>query len=112
MQNTDLNNNILSLFDNSPGEIVRDVAARVRRRRLELDLTQQALAVRAGMPVSTYRRFEQTGEIAFASLVGVAAALDQTDGFAALFSQRKYRNLDEVKEQKKINGRKRGRIKE
>jgi transcriptional regulator with XRE-family HTH domain len=111
MQNIDFNNNILTLTDDPEG-ITRTVAARVKNRRLELNLTQQALAARAGMPVSTYRRFEQSGEIAFASLVGIAVALDQTDGFSALFSQRKYRSIDEIKEQKKDKKRKRGRIKE
>jgi transcriptional regulator with XRE-family HTH domain len=37
------------------------IAFKVKARRLELDLTQEEVAARAGVRFATYRRFEQTG---------------------------------------------------
>ena len=56
-------NNILSLNITNPGDVAMQIAARVKARRLELNLTQEGLATRAGVKFATYRRFEQTGEI-------------------------------------------------
>ena len=56
-------NNIIAFNVSSPSDIALQIAARVKVRRLELDLTQEGLAARAGVKFATYRRFEQTGEI-------------------------------------------------
>ena len=61
-------NKILSLNIGTPNEVANQIAARVRARRLELNLTQDGFASRAGLKFATYRRFEQTGEI---SLIGL-----------------------------------------
>lgn len=41
----------------------KQLAINVRLRRLELDLTQQGLAQRSGVPLPTLRKFEQKGVI-------------------------------------------------
>lgn len=66
-------------------QLAQAVADRVRTLRLRRAWTQQELADRAGMSLSSYRRFERSGRIAFQSLVRVAMALDAIDGIAALF---------------------------
>jgi transcriptional regulator with XRE-family HTH domain len=76
-------------------QLARTVAERARRLRLDRNLTQQELAERAGMSLSSLRRFERSGEIAFLSLVRVAMALDATEGLAALFPE-PVRSLDDV----------------
>lgn len=53
----------------NPNEVALQIAARVKARRLELDLTQEGLAARAGVKFATYRRFEQTGEISLKGLL-------------------------------------------
>ena len=50
-----------------PKDVALQIAARVKARRLELDLTQEGLSARAGIKFATYRRFEQTGGIAIQS---------------------------------------------
>lgn len=101
-------NNIISLNILTPSEIARRIASRVKARRLELDLTQEGMAMRSGISFATYRRFEQSGEVSLKVLLQIAFALDALPEFDALFSQRKYKSLDDV-----INGtkslRKRGR---
>ena len=57
--------NILVVGISNPNEIARQIAARVRERRLELDLTRERMAARSGVKFATSRGFEQTGEISF-----------------------------------------------
>ena len=91
-----INNTIISITDRSPREVLLSVAGRVKARRLELNLTQAELAKKSGMPLATYRKFEQSGIIAFAKLLHVAFALDALDDFDALFSQRRYLSTEDV----------------
>ena len=51
-------NNILSFNIPNPSDVAMQIAARVKVRRLELNLTQEGLASRAGVKFATYRRFE------------------------------------------------------
>ena len=62
-------NNMVAFNVSSPSDIALQIAARVKTRRLELDLTQEGLAARAGVKFATYRRFEQTGEISLRLLL-------------------------------------------
>jgi transcriptional regulator with XRE-family HTH domain len=78
-------------------QLAQAIAARARRRRLDRNLTQQDLAERAGMSLSSLRRFERTGEIAFLSLVRIAVALDAVEGLTALFPE-EVRSLEDVLE--------------
>lgn len=86
----------------TPGEIGASVAARVRARRKELGLTQQQLSSKAGMSLTSYKRFEQKGLVAFDSLIRIAIALGYEDDFDSLFAKRGYFSIEEV-----IRGRKR-----
>jgi len=92
----------------NPIEIAQKLAERVRERRLEQNLTQSALAKRADMSLSSYRRFETTGEISLKSLVQIAVVLDATDEFANLFARKVYTSIDEVVATSKSKTRKRG----
>ena len=50
-----------------PHEIIQEIAARAKVRRLALDLTQEGLASRSGVPLSTLKQFEHTGKISLES---------------------------------------------
>ena len=101
-------NNILLLNVANPSDITLQIAARVKARRLELNLTQQGLASRAGVKFATYRRFEQTGEISLRGLLQVGFALNCLDEFNDLFAQKQYQSLDDVLNEQRVN-RKRGK---
>ena len=68
----------------SPDDIAMQIAARVKARRLELNLTQGGMAARAGLKFATYRRFEQTGEISLKGLLQIGFALDSLHEFDVL----------------------------
>lgn len=47
----------------------KKIAENVRERRLQMDLTQEGLAERSGVPLSTLRKFEQKGNISLESFL-------------------------------------------
>lgn len=101
-------NNILSFNISNPKEVAIQIAGRVKARRLELNLTQEGLASRAGVKFATYRRFEQTGEISLRGLLQIGFALNSLAEFDSLFAQKQYQSLDDVMNESNTN-RKRGK---
>lgn len=101
-------NNMLAFSLSTPKEVALQIAGRVKARRLELDLTQEGLAARAGVKFATYRRFEQTGEISLKGLLHIGFALNVLADFDALFAQKQYQTLDDVLKEQSVT-RKRGR---
>lgn len=101
-------NNIIALNISTPNEIAKQIAAKVKARRLELNLTQEGIAARAGIKFATYRRFEQTGEISLKGLLQIGFALNTLSDFDALFAQKQYQSLDDVLNEQNVT-RKRGK---
>lgn len=101
-------NNILFVGAESPNDVAMKISARVKARRLELNLTQEGLASRAGLKFATYRRFEQVGEISLRGLLQIAFALNALPDFEMLFAQKQYQSLDEVLNEQVVT-RKRGK---
>jgi len=105
-----LSNGILILDAFNPATIAKGISEHMRLRRLELNLTQQALAAKTGVSLGSIKRFERNFEISLKHLLMIAVILDSTDEFCRLFSQRQYQSIDEVLEEKREKRRKRGRI--
>ena len=101
-------NNIIAINIHTPADVAMQIAARVKARRLELNLTQEGLATRAGVKFATYRRFEQTGEISLKGLLQIGFALNTLSEFDVLFAQKQYQTLDDVLNEKRVT-RKRGK---
>lgn len=59
-----------------PGAVLRQTADRFRELRKQRGYTQPQLAERAGVSLGSLKRFEQTGQVAFASLLRLAHVLD------------------------------------
>lgn len=93
----------------TPGEIARSVATRVRTLRLQRGWTQQELADRAGLTLATLRRFERTGRISFDRLLRIAVILDAVAGFGEIFTLPPAQTLAELAERAQRSTRKRGR---
>ena len=101
-------NNIISFNISTPDDVAKQIATRVKERRLELNLTQEGIAARAGLKFATYRRFEQTGEISLKGLLQIGFALNALSEFDALFAQKQYQSLDDVLNEQNVI-RKRGK---
>jgi DNA-binding XRE family transcriptional regulator len=106
--NNEIMNNIVALNIANPVDVAMQIAARVKVRRLELNLTQEGLAARAGVKFATYRRFEQTGDISLHGLLQIGFALNTLSEFDSLFAQKQYQSLDDVLNGQSVT-RKRGK---
>jgi transcriptional regulator with XRE-family HTH domain len=80
----------------SPAEILKGVATRMKRRRIDSNLTQRELASRSGVSYGSLRLFEETGKASFEAVVKIAFALEAETEFEALFPPRPARTLDEI----------------
>ena len=96
------------IIDTTPGSILHGIAERVKERRLERNLTQNAFAKRVGMGYDAYRKFENTGEITLRNLVLCAIALDDVDGFKELFVKKSYQSIDDLLKSQDVKKRRRG----
>ena len=76
----------LDEFGLMPIEIQKEIARKEKERRKKKGITQKELAQRADLSLSSLRRFEQTGEISFASLVRIGSVLDDEKAFLGLFA--------------------------
>ncbi len=101
--------NMLPIELASPTEICRMLAGRMKAARLAADLTQEALAERAGVSYGTLKRFESKGAASLEVVVRLAFALRLEGGFEGLFAMPKFTSMDEVVSASTVRHRRRGR---
>ena len=106
--------NIDFLEKASVGGILKQIAFQARTNRLQLNMSQETLAERAGVSLGSVKRFELTGEISLKHLVKIAVLLDATDTFMELFLATKFQNIDQLLASKtkdqKLKQRANGRV--
>ena len=68
----------------------------MKKRRLEMRLTQAGLAKRADLPLATYRHFERMGKISLQGLLQIAFVLNCLEDFNQLFARQHWNSLDEM----------------
>ena len=83
-----------------PIETAKDIAQKEKAKRKKRKLTQKELSARSGVSLASLKRFEQTGEISFVSLLKIAFILDETENFEALFTNQEYASIQEVIDEK------------
>jgi transcriptional regulator with XRE-family HTH domain len=86
----------LSLNLSSPKEAAEGLAHRVKRRRLEANLTQEGLARRAQVSLGTLKLFERSGKASIEFLIMVAFALDAEKEFEQLFPPPVLRSISDI----------------
>ncbi len=74
------------MFLETPAEMALGVAHRFRDFRKSRKITLRELSAQSGVPYSTLRRFESTGEISFLAFVKLTSALDQDSQISSLFA--------------------------
>lgn len=96
---------MLSLDLQSPDEAARALAGRLRALRLHRGWSQTETAARAGMTFSSYKRFENTGEIALHRLLKLALVFDQLERLDQLFALPAFASLDQAVAQRPVRKR-------
>jgi transcriptional regulator with XRE-family HTH domain len=86
-------------------EMVGELSERCRSIRLSQNMTQQETAERAGIPLRTFRRFEQEGQISLERLVAVLRALNRAGELESLLEPVPVRDLRELESPKPMRKR-------
>jgi HTH-type transcriptional regulator / antitoxin HipB len=94
----------------TPENVSRTLAARVKELRLARGWKQATLAQRSGVSLASLRRFEESGKVSLQNLLDLAFALNRLDDFEALFQGPRASSLAELEAGEKRPPRKRGRV--
>ena len=80
----------------TPQEMAVDAATRFKEMRKAKKITIKDLSRNSGVPYSTIRRFESSGEISFLSLVKIVSTIGEDEEIANLFAKRIPASIEEI----------------
>lgn len=91
----------------------KKLAEYARSRRLQMELTQEGLATRSGVPLPTLRKFEQKGAISLESFLKLQMVLGGLEDIlkATQIKDVQFSSIDEVLETENTPTRQRGKRK-
>jgi len=94
----------------TPEQVGKSLAARVKALRLAKGWKQATLAERSGVSLASLRRFETSGQVSLQHLLELAFALNRLDDFDALLQAPRASSLAELEAAEKQPARRRGRV--
>ena len=76
----------------------KNLVQNIRERRLQMDLTQEGLSERSGVPLSTLRKFEQTGMISLESFLKILSIVGGLEEIIEVLKPNTpaFKSIDEV----------------
>ena len=80
----------------TPQEMAVDAAKRFKEMRKAKKITIKKLSENSGVPYSTIRRFESSGEISFLSLVKIVSTIGEDEEITNMFTQRIPASIEEI----------------
>ena len=80
----------------TPQEMAVDAAKRFKEMRKAKKMTIKELSRNSGVPYSTIRRFESSGEISFLSLVKIVSTVGEDEEITNLFAKRIPASIEEI----------------
>jgi len=83
-------------FQQTPNEIMSNIATRIRAIRKRRKISQKKLSEKSGVSFGSVKRFETTGEISLFSLVKIAIALDIAEELETLFAEVPFLTIEEI----------------
>ena len=83
-------------FLQTPKEMAVDAAKRFRNVRKAKKISLKTLSENSGVPYSTIRRFESSGEISFVALAKLTSAINEDEQIARLFADRVPASIEEA----------------
>lgn len=99
---------MLSLISASKTQL--KIAENIRARRLSMELTQEGLAERSGVPLPTLRKFEQKGAISLESFLKLLMVVGEVEELLNILKPSKpiFNSIDDVLKDTDNVSRKRG----
>lgn len=97
------------MFTQTPDEVARELANRVKNLRLSQGFKRETLAQRAGVTTASLKRFETTGKASLELFLKVVFALGRLDEFADLLQPPRARSMADMTKQAQHAAPKRGR---
>lgn len=85
-----------SFLSNTPGEIQEMIAGRLRTIRRKRKVSQKKLSELSGVSLGSVKRFEQSGEISFLSLIKISFALGLNGELEHLFEETPPLSIEEI----------------
>ena len=85
-----------SFLQKTPGELQTLIAERVRMIRRRRKISQKKLIELSGVSLGSVKRFEQSGEISFLSLIKIATALGLNNELEHLFEDVPPLSIEEI----------------
>ncbi len=80
----------------TPSDIDKDIAKRLKNIRKRRKITQEQLAKRCNVSYASLKKFEQTGEISLISFTKIVMELGLAGELKALFTKPVYLSIEEV----------------
>ena len=80
----------------TPQEMAVDAAKRFKEMRKAKKITIKKLSENSGVPYSTIRRFESSGEISFLSLVKIVSTVGEDEEITNLFAKHTPASIEEI----------------
>ena len=80
----------------TPQEMAVDAAKRFKEMRKAKKITIKKLSENSGVPYSTIRRFESSGEISFLSLVKIVSTVGEDEEITNLFTKRIPASIEDI----------------
>lgn len=87
---------------NTPNEIVEKVVVLIERERKLQKLQQKELALKADIPLPTYKDFMYKKRISFENLIKLLIALRLFENLKGLLYEREVKSLEELKSENKL----------
>lgn len=102
---------MLSLISSSKAQV--KIAENIRAKRLVMELTQEGLSERSGVPLATLRKFEQKGAISLESFLKLLMVIGGMEEMIEVLKPSKpvFTSIDDVLKDTNNTSRKRGRKK-
>src|SRR5882724_10439249 len=86
----------MSIKISSPREDALELAAKVRERRRDANLTMEGLAARARVSLGTLKLYERSGRASIEFVIAIAFALEAETEFKDLFPRKPRRSIEDV----------------
>lgn len=80
----------------TPQEVENLISSRIRLIRKRKKISQAQLSEKSGVSLGSVKRFENTGDISFKSLIKISIALGIENEIIDLFEQVPYESIEEV----------------